>query len=270
MMQMEPSWRFDSPGPLPIEAVRAFDTLIDKDEGHDDGRRPHHHHRHPEAITMPSMPYTEEISIRRPAPPLAPEPARPLTGRGHARVADAGTGGMLAVASDLYCVVHNTFRAHVHEVRQRDRVLRYLSPEAAALDVATVEAYVRGQAIHSMRRISTGNTEVSSIAVGGLFLSTGSEGPTSLILVEATEGHYAAARIIDPTRRLHRVCDLAAGEIAVAAEYEIDTPCPAVRIRFEPAAAAERHRRRVALWQSGSTVYLVAGPGELQIVGATP
>lgn len=30
MMQMEPSWRFDSPGPLPIEAVRAFDTLIDQ------------------------------------------------------------------------------------------------------------------------------------------------------------------------------------------------------------------------------------------------
>lgn len=29
-MQMEPSWRFDSPGPLPPEAVRAFDTLIDK------------------------------------------------------------------------------------------------------------------------------------------------------------------------------------------------------------------------------------------------
>ncbi|GAA4175880.1 hypothetical protein [Shinella granuli] len=29
-MQMEPSWRFDTPGPLPIEAVRAFDTLIDK------------------------------------------------------------------------------------------------------------------------------------------------------------------------------------------------------------------------------------------------
>ncbi|HDZ75432.1 MAG TPA: hypothetical protein ENH55_22255 [Aurantimonas coralicida] len=29
-MQMEPSWRFDSPGPMPIEAVRAFYTLIDK------------------------------------------------------------------------------------------------------------------------------------------------------------------------------------------------------------------------------------------------
>lgn len=27
---MEPSWRFDSPGPTPPEAVRAFDTLIDK------------------------------------------------------------------------------------------------------------------------------------------------------------------------------------------------------------------------------------------------
>ncbi len=29
-MQMEPSWRFDSPGPLPPEAVRAFDALIDR------------------------------------------------------------------------------------------------------------------------------------------------------------------------------------------------------------------------------------------------
>lgn len=29
-MQMEPSWRFESPGPLPPEAVRAFDALIDK------------------------------------------------------------------------------------------------------------------------------------------------------------------------------------------------------------------------------------------------
>lgn len=27
---MEPSWRFDTPGPKPSEAVRAFDTLIDK------------------------------------------------------------------------------------------------------------------------------------------------------------------------------------------------------------------------------------------------
>jgi hypothetical protein len=29
-MQMEPPWRFDTPGPLPPDAVRAFDTLIDK------------------------------------------------------------------------------------------------------------------------------------------------------------------------------------------------------------------------------------------------
>lgn len=29
-MKMEPSWHFNTPGPMPQEAVRAFDTLIDK------------------------------------------------------------------------------------------------------------------------------------------------------------------------------------------------------------------------------------------------
>jgi hypothetical protein len=29
-MKMEPSWRFDTPGPMPLDAVRGFETLIDK------------------------------------------------------------------------------------------------------------------------------------------------------------------------------------------------------------------------------------------------
>ncbi|MBY5340422.1 hypothetical protein E0H35_30485 [Rhizobium leguminosarum bv. viciae] len=29
-MKMESSWRFDTPGPMPMEAVRAFDTLTDR------------------------------------------------------------------------------------------------------------------------------------------------------------------------------------------------------------------------------------------------
>lgn len=33
-MKMEPSWRFDTPGPMPLEAVRGFETLIDKVVAH--------------------------------------------------------------------------------------------------------------------------------------------------------------------------------------------------------------------------------------------
>ena len=205
------------------------------------------------------------LEIARPPAPLLPQPSRPLTGRGHVRVADAGSRW----PSERYCLVSRLFPAHAGDLGRGNRLRRHLSPEAAAVDVAALQAYERGQELYSLRWYATGHTEVASIAINdGLFLSTGSDGGTAVVLVEARAGHYTRSEIFAAsTARPRLVGYLPTGEIAVAAEYTIGEPCEPLRILFQP-AAEDPCRRRAALWQSGSIIYIVAGPGELTVEAA--
>lgn len=195
--------------------------------------------------------------------PLLPEaPAKPLRGKGHARVE-------MPMGADKYALVYNLgWRAHCATLRRRGETVWCLSPEAAALTIEQLEAEDRRRNVVRDEVAGGSHCDAATIIVNGMVrLSTGSDGPVLVRVVEAHQGCYTAGRHYLPNRQwpgdVGNVFRVEPGTITIQGDNGEAVRVDFTRRTLDPNGRDDIHFCKVH--QVGNVVWLIARPGELKV-----